>query len=342
MTRSLRIGVVGAGFAGRSAHLPAWALVPGASVVAVCDIDPAARARAAAQAPGARLFADHRDLLSFGVDAVSVCTPNVSHFPVARAALEAGVHALVEKPVCVTPAEVRALGEAADARGLVLMARHQLRFDPEAGAVHARASSLGRIVRVNARALRRDRIPTTRGLTDAALAGGGAALDLGVHALDMALWLTGFPSRAGARVVATTRNAYGRGEVAGYRNHWGDWDRAGFTVEDGASAQVTFADGAILSLECAWAGAWSEAEEGTHCELIGEAGTLSWRAAASSSRRLSSRPPPEFTAFAEACRGLIPPPLPWRETVASLEILDAVYRAAREQRPVEIRGRSLA
>lgn len=153
----------------------------------------------------------------------------------------------------------------------------------------------------------------------------------------MALWLMGFPSGAGARVAATMRDAYGRGDVAGYRNHWGEWDRAGFNVEDGASARVTFPNGAILSLECAWAGAWSEAEEGTHCELIGEAGTLSWSAAAPSSRRSTESPPPEFTAFADACRGLHPPPLPWRETLPSLEILDAAYRAARERRVVELR-----
>ncbi len=336
MSRPLRIGVVGAGFAGRTAHLPAWARVPDATVVAVCDVDAAARARAASLVPGARLFEDHRDLLAFGVDAVSVCTPNVSHFPIARAALEAGVHAFVEKPVCVTPAEVRALGEAADARGLVLMARHQLRFDPEAEAACARVASLGRILRVNARALRRDRIPTTCGLTDAALAGGGAALDLGVHALDMALWLLGFPSAVGARVSATTRNVYGRGEVAGYRNHWGDWDRAGFSVEDGASAVVTFTNGVTLSLECAWAGEWSEAEEGTRCELVGEADTLSWSAAAPHSRRPSPSPP-DFTAFVAACRSGAPSPIPWRETLASIEILEALYRSAQAGREVEIR-----
>jgi predicted dehydrogenase len=331
----MRIGIIGAGFVGRTVHFPAWGLVPGAAIVAVCDPDPAARADAARLVPGAEGFDDHRALLACGVDAVSICTPNLSHGTIARDALRAGVHALVEKPVCVTPAEVRTLGAEADARGLVLMARHQLRFDNEAEALRARVADLGPIRQVRARALRRDRIPTTSGLTDAAQAGGGAALDLGVHVLDMALWLMGFPAIQGATVSATMSGAYGRGEVADYRNHWGDWKCGLFNVEDSATALVTLPQGATISLECAWAGDFSDAETGTSCELIGEAGTLRWTAPPQTTRR-PEIPPPDFTAFAAACRGDLPSPVPWQEALASIEILDALYRSAREGREVVV------
>src|SRR5690606_796721 len=217
MNDALRIGIVGTGFVGRAVHLPAWASVPGAHVVAVCDADPVARDLVASRlAPGVRLVADYRDLLASGVDAVSICTPNLLHAPIALEALRAGAHVFVEKPLAVAPADIRALGAEAEARGRVLAVRHQLRFTAGAEAARARARELGPIRRIRARALRRDRIPTTPGLTDAAQAGGGAALDLGVHVLDMALWLADRLSGAavaGARVTGMVNAAYGRGET---------------------------------------------------------------------------------------------------------------------------------
>lgn len=330
----LRVGVIGTGHVGRAVHLPALNGLPGVTVVAVCDPDDAALARAGALAPGARRFTDHRDLLAHGVDAVTVCTPNVSHFAIARDALRAGAHVLVEKPLCVAPEEVRALGAEASARGRVLMTRHQLRFDPEAVAARARVATLGPLRRIDARALRRDRIPTTPGLTDAALAGGGAVLDLGAHALDMALWLAGFPPVASARVTARAEARYGRGEVAGYRNHWGDWEPARFNVEDSATADIRFPDGLRLSLQCAWAGEFAPADTGTSCGIIGDAGTVRWGAPAIAPRHPSS--PPDFAAFVNACLQGGPSPVPWTETLATIELIDAVYRAVREGREVEV------
>src|SRR5690606_37900506 len=158
---------------------------------------------------------EHRALLDAGVDAVSVCAPNLAHADIVRDALRAGAHVFVEKPLATTPATVRALGMEAEERGLVLAVRHQLRFGAAAASARERATRLGPVRAIRACALRRDRIPTTPGLTDAALAGGGAALDLGSHVLDMALWLAGIGADAveSARVAGSAGDAYGRGEV---------------------------------------------------------------------------------------------------------------------------------
>jgi predicted dehydrogenase len=366
MTPLFRVGVIGAGHAARNAHLPGWAAVPGASIVALCDPDPSAlettlRALAASRIPqpsasaiSPRTFTSHHALLAEDLDAVSICAPNAAHFPLARDALRAGKHVFCEKPLCISAAEARALGGEADARGLVLMARHQLRFD--AAALHARArvraGDLGTVHHMRVRALRRDRIPTVPGLIDKELAGGGAALDLGMHALDMAVWLAGMPagfSRA-ARVTGSVRAVFGNGDGS-IRNYWGEWDRARFSVEDFAAGFVHFANGATLALECAWAGHYDAAEEGLGCALFGDKGSLHWPAGkfVSVGTAVHAEPPnlgataedavpqlnaPDFKAFHVAVLAGGPSPVPWREAAASIEILEALYLSAREGREI--------
>ena len=329
MGSPLRIGIIGAGFAGRDVHIPAWSRVPGATVVAVCDPDPEVRARVAALLPpSVPVFADHRALLAHGADAVSVCAPNLAHADVTADALRAGAHAFVEKPLAVTAEDVRRLGAEADTRGRVLAVRHQLRFDPGAEAARARARTIGPVRAIRARALRRDRIPTTPGLTDAALAGGGAALDLGVHVLDMAFWLADIGSAevARARVTGSIRADYGRGLIPGYRNAWGDWDVTRFTVEDTASLRAEFPGGAVLSLESAWAGDFPEDEAGTWVELEGADGTLRWNAPPPDAVRPAGAPP-DFLAFAESCRSGAAFPVTWREALPSIELLERFYKS---------------
>lgn len=345
---SLRFGVIGTGHAARRAHLPAWGTLPGARLAALCDIDPEALESALRmpQSAGAAAFREAGELLASGVDAVSVCAHNAAHFPLALAALNAGKHVLCEKPLCVTAEEVRTLGAAADARGLVLMARHPLRFAAEARAAMAeiRAGAAGEIREARVRALRRDRIPTLPGLIDRELAGGGVALDLGVHALDIALWLMDFPRAVSVWGKVETRY----GHDAEFAGHWGPWDRTRFTVEDFAAGAVRFENGATLSIECAWAGDFDAAEEGLSCTLIGDRGTVRWRAGGSpppgsgdrGDNRNAAGPAeedrPEFTAFLAAVRAGGPSPLPWREALPSIAILEGLYRSAAEGREVAV------
>jgi predicted dehydrogenase len=239
---------------------------------------------------------------------------------------------------------VRALGAEADARGLVLMARHQLRFEGAAldARERVRAGGLGFVYHARALALRRDRVPTTPGLIDRDLAAGGAALDLGVHALDMALWLMDFPRAV--RVTGAARTNFGRGDrIAG---RWGGWDRGRFSVEDFAAGFVHFENGATLALESAWLGHY--AEEGLDCTLFGEKGSLHWPTGELFSQGGSFRrgifetsaagrsPAPDFIAFYEAIRRGGPSPVSWREALASLEIIGGLYRSAREGREVAL------
>jgi len=119
--RRPRVAVVGAGGIGTE-HLRCLAAGGAGELVAVCDASRAAARAAAEEAGGAEVFTDLTTLLAAGgVDAVHLTTPPASHVPLAREALLAGAHVLVEKPLAATPGEVAGLVGLAEERGLLLL-----------------------------------------------------------------------------------------------------------------------------------------------------------------------------------------------------------------------------
>lgn len=126
----LRVGVVGLGVGAR--HLDAYARDPRCEVVAVCDRDSERLAAAAAAVPGVRELREAHELLALpGLDAVSIASYDPDHAAQALAALHAGLHVMVEKPLCRTGAELEALAAAVEERpGLVLASNLVLRAAP--------------------------------------------------------------------------------------------------------------------------------------------------------------------------------------------------------------------
>jgi predicted dehydrogenase len=126
----LRVGVIGCGLVAQVMHLPYLReLGDRFAVRAVCDISPAALAHAAALFPEARPHTAWEDVLAEELDALLVLTPG-SHAPAAIAGARAGLHVLVEKPMCVEPDEGRAMIDAAASAGVVLMVGYMKRYDP--------------------------------------------------------------------------------------------------------------------------------------------------------------------------------------------------------------------
>ncbi|HEY1631574.1 MAG TPA: Gfo/Idh/MocA family oxidoreductase [Rhizomicrobium sp.] len=125
-TRILRAGVVGIGAFGRH-HASKYSKLAGVELVAVADPSLDARREAATNHHGIKAVADWKELLG-AVDIVSVCTPAVTHAPIVRAFLNAGVHVLVEKPIATDLDEADQLIALAEAKGLVLTVGHQERF----------------------------------------------------------------------------------------------------------------------------------------------------------------------------------------------------------------------
>jgi predicted dehydrogenase len=101
-----------------------------AALTWLCDMDEDKRTEFARRYPNARLTADFDDLLGSDVDAVVVATPVPTHYELAKRALEAGKHVLVEKPPAMRSAEIDELVTLAEARDLVLMPGHLLLYHP--------------------------------------------------------------------------------------------------------------------------------------------------------------------------------------------------------------------
>jgi len=183
---------VGYGSAGRIFHAPLVSGVPGLVLACIVARKPAA---ARADWPGVAVVADAGQAFADpATDLVVIATDNQSHFPLARDALLAGKHVLVDKPCTVTLAQTSALLELAHARGLVFTVFQNRRFDADFLSLQKTIASgvLGRIVHFASNFDRyRPMVPDR--WREQALPGSGLWFDLGAHLVDQALVLFGMP-----------------------------------------------------------------------------------------------------------------------------------------------------
>jgi len=247
----LRVGVVGTGGAGAE-HILAYLQYPGVEVVAIADPRESRLAEMAAKHHIPFTYTDYQDLIARDdLDIVSVATPNHLHAPVTIAALNSGKHVLCEKPLARELAEGEAMVRAAISanRALVVAFNHRQRGDVRVLKAHIDQGGLGRIYHAKATWMRRSGIPGMGGwFTTRAMAGGGPLIDLGVHVLDMALYLLGEPevSAVSAATYAELgpRGRGGRGDTSG---------QTAYEVEDLATAFIRLSNGVTLLLEASWA-----------------------------------------------------------------------------------------
>lgn len=126
----LRVAVIGTGFVGR-VHVENIRRQNDAEVVAIADQTAELAASFGAALGVARTVGDYRELLDDrAIDAVHICTPNHTHYPIARDALAAGKHVICEKPLAMTAAEAASLVELAQSRDVVHATSYNLRFYP--------------------------------------------------------------------------------------------------------------------------------------------------------------------------------------------------------------------
>ncbi|GIP24285.1 Gfo/Idh/MocA family protein [Paenibacillus sp. J22TS3] len=126
----IRVAVIGCGAIAQRRHIPEYAANAQAELVAYAD-PRIERAREMAEIYGGKAYASYEELLANEkIDAVSICTPNYLHAPMAVAFAEAGVHVLVEKPMATTEEEGKQMIEAARKNGVYLMVGHNQRLMP--------------------------------------------------------------------------------------------------------------------------------------------------------------------------------------------------------------------
>jgi predicted dehydrogenase len=250
----LRIGIIGLGFIGTAKHLPGLASVSDeVDVVAFCDLieERAQKAKDEFGSADAYVTTDWHDVVGDDtIDVIHVCTWNVTHRDITVAALDAGKHVLCEKPMAVTGDEARDMLDAAKRSGKKLSVGYQYRFREDSQFLRRTVDEgrLGEIYHARAHAVRRRGVPIWGAFTDKSKQGGGPLIDLGTHALDLALWYMG-----NYEVESVTGQVYSKLRDKPEGNMAGPWDPATFEVEDSAFGFVKMRNGATIFLEAAWA-----------------------------------------------------------------------------------------
>ena len=270
-TPEVRWGFIGAGNIARTALAPAVHAATGARLQAVAARDPE---RGRSLSPHGTSYDHYGALLSDpDVDAVYISLSNEQHAPWSILALEAGKHVLCEKPMAVSGADARLMVETAKRTGKKLSVGFQNRFRPENQFLKAAIDEgqLGEVYAGKAHAVRRRGVPTWGVFTDKEKQGGGPLIDLGGHAIDLALWFMDNYSLASVTGVVNHKLA---DKPAG--NMMGPWDPASYTVEDSAFGFVRFTNGASLYVESSWALNVADSREAcvTLCGTDGGADTV--------------------------------------------------------------------
>lgn len=246
---TLKVAVIGVRNIG-CRHVENFLEVPNVEVVALADALPERLKDAGEKYGVKRLYTDGLKLIEeCDADGVALALPNDLHEVFAVKALEAGKHVLVEKPISRTVEEARRMIEARDRAGKVLLVRMNQRFKPDRAALRKQIASgaLGRIQYARTMWLRREvgaGLLEQRGKWCLAhdTSGGGPIVDLGVHRLDLAMWLMGFPK------AVSVDGATFRGIGEAFCKAAG----ADYGIEDSGLGLIRFEDGSALFLEASY------------------------------------------------------------------------------------------
>ena len=273
MAKKLRMGIIGTGgIAG--AHMGGYkaAIDEGlCDVVACCDVKKETVERFADTHGIPNAYTKFQDMLKKEkLDGVSVCTPNFMHCKPTVAALKAGVHVLCEKPLAMDDKESKLMVDTAKKARRQLQVGHHMRFEGNNIALKKLIADgeLGNIYYARVQALRRAGIPSWGVFGVKKLQGGGPLIDIGVHILDLTMFLMDFP-----KPVAVSGMIYQKhGRNPKRYNGMGPWNTKTFTVEDFASAYVRFEGDLTMSIESSFLADIEKDEFKT--TLVGDKGGL--------------------------------------------------------------------
>ena len=343
---TLKVGVIGLGMG--TGHVIGFNAHPRCEVVAVTDLN-MDRVNAVADqhnVPG-RYSSAEKMFASEKLDIVAVATPNKFHMSLTIMALQNGCHVLCEKPMAMSANEARKMIAASKKARKRLMIDFSYRFKPQSWAIRKQveAGILGDVYYGRTTWLRRRGIPGFGGwfgIKD--LAGGGPLIDLGVHRVDMALWLMGYPQPTYAMGATYDPIASALAKKEG----------KAFDVEDFAAGFVQFDNGATLAVEASWAGNTKESDT-METMLVGTKGGLrqynvnegyNFEAEIYTEHEgcqfdMKVHPPvPDCPTaqvhFADCILNNTPHTATGKEGLIVMEILDALYKSAAQGKPVKI------
>jgi predicted dehydrogenase len=249
----VRIGVVGLGWVAQVFHLPLLSKFPDVKLLAVCDKNKEQARQIAEKFNVPSFYGDYEQMLAKEqLDAVIVCTSTDAHLPIALAVMESGRDVFVEKPIARLYAEAVKITEASKETKRKLMVGMNSRFRPDIMILKSMVEEgeLGKVFYCKAGWLKKIQ-PSQSWFMKKEKSGGGVILDLGIVMLDLALWLTGFPS-----VVRVSAKTY---------------QTASQSVEDSAICFIELKSGISLVLETSWS--FRSENDFFYCDLYGADGS---------------------------------------------------------------------
>jgi predicted dehydrogenase len=354
--KKLKVGIIGVGGIA-SAHLPGWKDGPHTEIVAGSDLNSEILSKWGTEHGVKKLYSSPIELISDPeIDIVDVCTPSGYHAELSIAALKAGKHVLCEKPLAPTPDEIRKMIAARDKSRKLLMTAQHFRFQESARALKAEISGgvLGDVYHARSWMLRRAALPTRLSFLQKKHSGGGPCIDIGVHILDLTLWMMGHPKPISVTGVA-------RKELAGQPGAFSIWGGKEplipkeMDVEDFSAAFVRFENGATLMLEVSWMlhhetpknsaedmQVWLYGTQaGTHwpsCKIL-TSNNATQQHLDTQLLRIEGKVKPhaaECMALAQAIVDGAPSPVPPEESLIVQTILDGLYRSQIEGSEVKL------
>jgi len=352
---SVKLGLIGVGAIGQT-HLAA-AKAAGVEVAGLADINDKLGKRIGAEHKIPLVTDDPHELIkSDSIDAVIVGVPNKLHAPLTIAALEAGKDVLVEKPMAMNVEQCRQMNAAAKKHNRILQVGFVSRYSAVGAAAkkYVDAGRLGHVYHVKTAYYRRRGIPGLGGwFTTKAMSGGGPLIDLGVHLIDLAMYLMGSPKpvRVSGKVYA---NFGPRMKDYVYESMWaGPPNYSGvFDVEDAAHALVRFNGGTTLELNTTWAGNFCEDALPGGIALFGDRAGLSFKLGGSALRiatedqghnvditpalRTAEQFREQVTYFAGCVENRRQPHANGASGELVQSIIDAIYESSRLDREVEM------
>jgi predicted dehydrogenase len=245
-----KVAVIGAGNIARTVHLPTYDHHKDCQLVAISDVNEKLLKETADQFKIEKIYTDYREMITNEKpDIVSICTPNKFHKEQSIFALRNGAHVVCEKPPALSLVELAEMRNYAieNHHFLVFNFHHRLREEAQLmKAWYQRQTKesfyFGEIV-----ALRRKGVPGWGSFTNHELSGGGPLIDIGIHMLDLALFI--LDDKKVKYVSASWSNRIG---IEGGVGDFGSWIGTQFGVEDSLFGQIMFEDHTSLHLQTAF------------------------------------------------------------------------------------------
>jgi predicted dehydrogenase len=329
-----KIGVIGLGGVAQLVHLPNLVKLPNVDVSAVAEINRNRLQTISDKFNIQQRYSNHKDLLEKSdVDAVIIATPTSTHKDIALDCLKAGKDVLVEKPLARTYQEAKDVVEVAKKTKKILMVGMNLRYRPDTMLLRSliNANEIGEPFYIKCGWIRKQS-SSEKWFTKREESGGGVIIDLGIHLLDLSLWLLDYPDIESV----TTKNFYHNTK----------------SVEDTSISCVKCKNSAVINLEVSWS--LPVEKDHFYLDIFGTKGSISsnpFRLYKKVDNDYINLTPTqadnptvlfkksylnELKSFIGAIKGLNPVFSPAEEAVHRMKVIEAMYESASKKSEIKL------